>query len=162
MHVGLVQVGALHDHLERAHHALAPVGGAKEACRIELADQMLEAGLVRMPERWFDVWRDGTEVDKAMACNADPGRPANVHFRPLDSPVCRDTLLLRDWLRANPDGAAEYAALKRRLAEAEYSTMDDYAVEKTPWVNDALVRAEEWAERTGWHLASQPGTSISR
>nr|WP_246220649.1 dephospho-CoA kinase [Phytoactinopolyspora mesophila] len=116
------------------------------------AADLLEAGFVRMPDRWFDVARDGSEIDKAVACNADPGRAVNVHVRPAPSPVCRDTLLFRDWLRASPAEVTEYAALKRRLAAAEYALMDDYAREKTPWVNAALERAESWAERTGWRF----------
>jgi dephospho-CoA kinase len=118
---------------------------------IAVADELLEAGFVRMPDRWFDVWRDGSEIDKAMACNADPGRAVNLHIRPASSPVARDVLLLRDWLRANPGGVAEYAALKRRLAAAEYERMDDYARQKTPWINAALQRAEPWAEHAGWN-----------
>lgn len=117
-----------------------------------IADDVHEAGLVRMPRRWFDVWRDGSEIGKVLACNADPGRAVNLHIRPADSPVWRDVLLLRDWLRATPDGVAEYASIKRRLAEGTYDVINDYAVEKTPWVNGALVRADAWATETGWSV----------
>jgi dephospho-CoA kinase len=116
----------------------------------ELAGSLGEAGLVRLPDRWWDVGRDGAEHDKAMACNADPGRAANVHVRPVDSHTWRDALLLRDWLRATPAGVAEYAARKRELAALPHETIDEYAERKTPWINDALARADEWAARTGW------------
>lgn len=115
-----------------------------------IADDVHDAGLIRTPRRWFDVGRDGSEIDKVLAVNADPGRAVNLHIRPVDSPVWRDVLLLRDWLRATPDSVAEYAALKRRLAEDTYEEIKDYAVAKTPWINAALERADAWASKTGW------------
>ncbi|HEX6327103.1 MAG TPA: dephospho-CoA kinase [Jiangellaceae bacterium] len=116
----------------------------------EVAGSLTGAGLVRMPGRWWDTGRDGGEHDKAMACNADPGRAANVHVRPVESPTWRDALLLRDWLRATPAGVAEYTALKRELAALPHETIDEYAERKTPWINGALDRADAWAAQTGW------------
>jgi GrpB-like predicted nucleotidyltransferase (UPF0157 family) len=52
-------------------------------------------------------------------------------------------MLLRDWLRADPAGVEEYAQLKHQ----------DYAGAKTPFVSNALDRAEQWALRTGWRVA---------
>lgn len=117
---------------------------------VELAGDLRDAGLVRPPGRWFDVGRDGAEHDKGMAVNADPGRAVNLHVRPIETPTWRDALLLRDWLRATPSGAAEYAALKRRLAREPHETIDDYADAKTPWLNQALAQGDEWAARSGW------------
>lgn len=117
---------------------------------VQLAADLRDAGLVAMPDRWFDVGRDGTEHDKAMACNTDPARAANVHVRPIGSPTWRDALLLRDWLRADPTGSAEYATLKLRLAGERHESIDEYAAAKTPWINGALARADEWAARTHW------------
>lgn len=117
---------------------------------VHLAGELGDAGLVRMPGRWLDVGRDGAEHDKGMAVNADPGRAVNVHLRPADAPTWRDALLLRDWLRATPSGVAEYAELKRRLAAEPHDSIDAYAEAKTPWVNGALARADEWAARSGW------------
>lgn len=118
----------------------------------EVASSLTGAGLVRMPGRWWDTGRDGVAYDKAMACNADPGRAANVHVRPAGSPAWRDALLLRDWLRATPAAAAEYEALKRELVTLPHETIDDYAERKTPWMKDALARAEAWAARLSWSV----------
>lgn len=114
------------------------------------ADEVAAAGLVRMPDRWWDVGRDGTEWDKAMACNADPGRAVNCHVRPESSPAWRDALLLRDWLRASPSEADDYAAVKRALTAERHASIDAYADAKTPWIAPALGRADQWAEETGW------------
>lgn len=145
------------------HHGSTSVPGlpAKDVVDVQLvvadlataesvAGELAEAGLVRLPDRWWDVDRDGVEQDKAMAANADPGRAVNCHVRPVASPAWRDALLLRDWLRVEPDAVVEYAALKRELAAQPHDTIDEYATRKTPWINAALSRADAWAERVGW------------
>jgi dephospho-CoA kinase len=116
----------------------------------DVAGSLTGAGLVRMPGQWWDTGRESGKHDKAMACNADPGRAANVHVRPVESPTGRDALLLRDWLRATPSGVEEYETLKRELVAQPHETIDDYAGRKTPWINDALDRADAWAAQTGW------------
>ncbi|PZF81542.1 dephospho-CoA kinase [Jiangella anatolica] len=152
------------DRLIRAdHHGSTSVPGlpAKDVIDVQLvvadlaaaasvAGELGEAGLVRLPDRWWDVDQDGIERDKAMCVNADPGRAVNCHIRPVESPTWRDGLLLRDWLRAHPDAVREYAELKRELAAQPHSSVDEYASRKTPWVNGALARASEWAAQVGW------------
>jgi dephospho-CoA kinase len=116
----------------------------------QLADDLVGAGLIRRDGRWYDIARDGTTRDKAMAINADPDRAVNCHIRPADSPAWRDALLLRDWLRAHPNGVREYAELKHRLAAQQWDSIDAYTTAKTPFVASALDRAQRWAARTGW------------
>lgn len=125
----------------------------------ELAERLADVGLVAMPGRWWDVGRDGREHDKAMACNADPGRAVNVHIRPVESPTWRDAILLRDWLRATPDAVRVYAELKHRLAAQPHDSIDDYAQAKTPWINDALARAELWVADSGWEAPERRSRS---
>lgn len=100
-----------------------------------LADDLVGAGLIRRDGRWWDDARDGTVWDKAMATNADPTRAVDCHLRPAGSPTWRETVLLRDWLRAHPTAVREYATAQ------------------TPFVCSALDRAEQWARRTGWRVA---------
>lgn len=120
------------------------------ASATDLAGGLGEAGLVPVPDRGYDIGRDGSEHGKAMACNADPARAVNLHVRPAGSPTWRDALLLRDWLRDHPAGVAEYAALKRRLSQRPHESIDEYAQAKTPWIHDALARADRWAMQSGW------------
>ncbi|MGH3998032.1 MAG: GrpB family protein, partial [Pseudonocardiaceae bacterium] len=119
----------------------------------QLADELVDVGLIRLGGHWWDNARDGHTWDKAYATNADPGRAVNCHIRPADSPTWRETLLLRDWLRAHPDGAREYAELKHRLAAQQWDSIDAYAAAKAPFISSALDRAERWALRTGWLVA---------
>jgi dephospho-CoA kinase len=64
--------------------------------------------------------------------------------------------LFRDWLRADSDVRAEYAALKVRAAEHasgidDYATaIDAYLAVKTPWFDAAFHRAWEWAAKSSW------------
>lgn len=115
-----------------------------------LAGELAAVGLVGLDGDWWDNTRDGATADKAMAANADPGRAVNCHLRPVTSPAWRDALLLRDWLRAHPQGVREYAAVKHRLAGRTWKDIDAYADAKTPFVHSALERAQRWAAETGW------------
>ncbi len=117
-----------------------------------LAADLSAVGLVRLAGRWWDNARDGTTWDKAYVTNADPTRAVNCHIRPADSPFWRETLLLRDWLRAHPAGVREYAELKHRLVAQQWDSIDAYATAKTPFVSSALDRAQLWAVRTGWQV----------
>jgi dephospho-CoA kinase len=118
-----------------------------------IAGELIAVGLVSQHGRWWDNARDGTRWDKTMAINADPARPVNCHIRTASSPAWREALLLRDWLRAHPSAAIEYAQLKHRLAAQRWESIDAYAQAKTPFVHAALDRAEQWAQRMGWHVA---------
>ena len=65
----------------------------------------------------------------------------NVNIRPLDSPVWRDALLFRTWLRESDEGRREYEALKRSLAAHPDLDIDGYGDAKASWVSSALARA---------------------
>lgn len=100
----------------------------------------------RLKSGGLDQWR------KRLHCGADPGRPVNLHMRVAGAANWRFALLFRDWLRADADARAEYAELKRRLADrfAGDGDTERYADAKEPWFDKASARAEEWAQRTGW------------
>ena len=117
-----------------------------------LAADLLDAGLVAREGCWWDIARDGITWDKAMATNADPGRAVNCHIRTVASVAWREALLLRDWLRAHPAGVQEYGELKPRLVTQPWDSIDAYAEATTPFVHDALHRAERWAGRIGWRV----------
>lgn len=78
--------------------------------------------------------------------------PAILHVRRLDSPFAEFVVLLRDWLRANPDEADRYGAYKKMLA-AEHSNdpdYDDYTRAKSTYFDDIEPRMRGWAVDTGW------------
>ena len=65
-------------------------------------------------------------------------RTHHLHLVPLDSPLWRQRLAFRDALRADPDVAADYAALKRRLALQFRDDRDAYTEAKTSFILKTL------------------------
>jgi len=55
----------------------------------------------------------------------------------------REQIAFRDYLRANPDAAAEYAQLKRELAENHPDDRASYTERKSAFVERILDRARE-------------------
>jgi dephospho-CoA kinase len=84
--------------------------------------------------------------------HADPGRPANVHLRLDGSPGQRLALVLRDWLRDQPEVVAE------RTAAVRDTEVLPRAAAEQPWFDAASPRALAWAELTGWE-PGPPGAS---
>jgi GrpB-like predicted nucleotidyltransferase (UPF0157 family) len=68
----------------------------------------------------------------------------------LASAEYRRHLLFRDYLRAHPDMAVAYAALKHQLAARYRTQRDAYTQAKGRFVRAAMSRADEWARITGW------------
>lgn len=58
-----------------------------------------------------------------------------------ESASVRDHLLFRDYLRAHPDVAREYAELKRRLAEQYRHDSEGYQDAKRPFIEEVTERA---------------------
>jgi dephospho-CoA kinase len=118
-----------------------------------LAEPLAEAGFPRYPGTWWDARKPGepgpAEWPKRLHGGADPGRVVHLHVRVAGSPGWRVSLLLRDWLRADPAAAAGYAELKRRLAGAGMSTAE-YGAGKEPWFDQVWPRALRWATSAGW------------
>lgn len=69
--------------------------------------------------------------------SADPGNPARLHLRVVGTPAWRRPLLVRDWLRAEPDAGR---SLLRRGPGGHGA-------------GAGLAEAESWARRTGWRPA---------
>jgi dephospho-CoA kinase len=88
---------------------------------------------------------------KRMAVAADPGRWCNVHLRVEGSRNWRETLMFRDWLRAEPEPRADYQRMKEHVADEHATgTIPEYGVGKEPWFDRVWAEMAAWAERTGW------------
>ncbi|WP_028935928.1 dephospho-CoA kinase [Pseudonocardia spinosispora] len=89
---------------------------------------------------------------KRFLTSADPARPVNLHVRAEGSPGARYALLFRDWLRADRRARDEYLTVKRRAAERHAGDSDAsrYVEEKEPWFDEALPKAEQWAQNEAW------------
>jgi GrpB-like predicted nucleotidyltransferase (UPF0157 family) len=80
------------------------------------------------------------------------GEPRTVHIHVCESGSSweRAHLLLRDYLRAHPQRAAAYAALKRQLVASLGHDRAAYTRSKDPFIQATLDLAEPWARETGW------------
>lgn len=83
-----------------------------------------EYGIAR---RHYFVYR---EADSRHVHILEPGN--HHHLRHV---------LFRDYLRAHPESAAAYAAMKREMARQHGVTREAYTVAKTPFIHDILQRA---------------------
>jgi GrpB-like predicted nucleotidyltransferase (UPF0157 family) len=85
-----------------------------------------------------------------------PGQPrTHIHVRRAGSFSEQFALLFRDFLRTHGDAAAEYEAVKRRLAARYPHDRHAYTDAKTQIVWDTIQQADAWAQETGW----APGAS---
>ncbi|MEM8902958.1 MAG: GrpB family protein [Actinomycetota bacterium] len=82
-----------------------------------------------------------------------PGtRRTHIHVRRAGSFSEQLALLFREYLRCHPVRCEEYAALKRSLAE-QFAAPDqrhEYVEAKSPFVWEAIRRADSWAQSIGW------------
>lgn len=74
-------------------------------------------------------------------CKPDPARRTHhLHLAPAGSRRYREELCFRDRLRADPELAAEYATLKRHLAERHRDDREAYTEAKGAFVEAALLK----------------------
>jgi GrpB-like predicted nucleotidyltransferase (UPF0157 family) len=73
-------------------------------------------------------------------CKPDPARRTHhLHLVPLDSRRFHDELAFRDRLRADPRLAADYSALKHRLAERHRDDREAYTDGKGAFIQATLA-----------------------
>jgi dephospho-CoA kinase len=99
------------------------------------------AGLVPVAGDLYGIDRHDEEHPQRVAVDADPGRPVNVHLHPERSPVWRELLAFRDWLRNDQAHRDEYVELKHRLARESDGDVNIYSQAKRNWINQAVTRA---------------------
>lgn len=75
-----------------------------------------------------------------------------VHLVEWESPQWREYIYFRDWMRARPDEAAEYAEFKRDLVARSGGNRGAYRREKQRWIERALERTR--ADRVSGHRSS--------
>jgi GrpB-like predicted nucleotidyltransferase (UPF0157 family) len=102
-------------------------------------------------ERLGYVYRaDDPERTKRYFREPPGRRRTHVHVRRAGSFSEQWALLFRDYLRAHRDVAAEYEAVKRRLAVRFREDRHAYTNAKVPFMWEVIRRADEWAQAHGW------------
>lgn len=79
-----------------------------------------------------------------------------LHVVASTSQHWRSWMLFRDYLTSTPDLAAEYAELKKRLAEEHSSDRNSYTKAKGTFIEKALRQAEEHWRNTYVEPSSDP------
>jgi GrpB-like predicted nucleotidyltransferase (UPF0157 family) len=79
-------------------------------------------------------------------------RAVNLHLRVEGSANARYALVFRDYLRARPDAAAGYEAVKRRLAAECGDDLARYTDLKDPECDRVMEKAWRWADEVGWRV----------
>ena len=72
-----------------------------------------------------------------------PEKDVHIHIYSPDSPEVERYLLLRDELQSNPEALTRYEAVKRELAENDWSDMNEYADAKTKVVEEIIESARK-------------------
>ena len=102
-------------------------------------------------ERLGYVYRaDNPERTKRYFREPPGRRRTHVHVRRAGSFSEQWALLFRDYLRAHGEVAAEYGAVKRRLAIRFVDDRHGYTDAKVPFMWEVIRRADEWAQPQGW------------
>jgi GrpB-like predicted nucleotidyltransferase (UPF0157 family) len=81
-------------------------------------------------------------------CDAQGRRSHHLHVFATGSPHIDRHLAFRDYLRAHPEVATAYSALKDRITAGTGTTWDSYRDAKAPFVAETERRALAWARRT--------------
>jgi GrpB-like predicted nucleotidyltransferase (UPF0157 family) len=76
------------------------------------------------------------------------GPAVNVHVFPSDNPLVSDNRMIRDYLRAHPEAAAEYATAKQRAVEQGHVDLLTYSDAKRSHVAALRDAAVAWARRS--------------
>lgn len=105
---------------------------------LAVAEQV--AGLLA-PDGWHYVppELDGRSYERFFVRVADDHRVAHLHLVPAGSPHREEVLRFRDLLCGHPRLAADYAALKGRLAEAYGDDRERYSAAKRDFIAGALA-----------------------
>nr|BFE86980.1 GrpB family protein [Planobispora longispora] len=159
--IGAVLREALGDVAPRIDHigsTSVPGPAAKPVIDIQISVRALEPlNAYKAPlERLGLVHRTGNpELTKRYFREAPGTRRTHIHVRELGSFSQQLPLLFRDYLRAHPAAATEFAQAKRECARRFRDDRRRYVTAKEPLVWDIVRHADAWAQSVGW----RPGPS---
>lgn len=108
-------------------------------------------GLVPLLERHDYEYRSENIDERIFLVKGPPtNRTVYLSLTELGSTFYEKTITFRDYLRDNPDDAAQYAALKKRLANTYPEERERYTAEKDHFIQHILTKAKE----SSWHSST--------
>ncbi|GAA0953613.1 GrpB family protein [Nonomuraea longicatena] len=154
--IGKALRGALGDGALRVDHigsTSVPGLVAKPTIDIQISVRSLEPlDAYKAPLEQLDLVHraDNPELTKRYFRESPGSRRTHIHVRELGSFSQQLPLLFRDYLRAHPATAAEFAQIKRQCARQFRDDRQGYVSAKEPFVWDIVRRADTWAQSLGW------------
>jgi GrpB-like predicted nucleotidyltransferase (UPF0157 family) len=137
--------------LEHVGSTAVPGLAAKPILDLQLsvADIAARAAYVRPLERLGYLFAPTPESPDYHFFGRPPDRPRSHHVHVCEAGSEHEFrhIAVRDYLRAHPDQAASYAALKRELAARHPQDRLAYIAGKDPYVAALETRALAWARR---------------
>ncbi len=124
-----------------------------------LADLDSKRGLV---EQLGYVWHGEFGLSGRRYCTFSDefgGRIAQLHFFEAGTSQADRHLAFRDYLRANPRVAEEYAKEKYRARNLHPDDSHAYTDEKSAWIRDVEAKAIAWYPERHVHLSVQQSES---
>jgi len=107
--------------------------------------EMIEVGVPVLEARGYSFWRDNPDKSRLFLVKglppSAPRRTHHLHVVEMDSPLW-ERLLFRDYLRANPEEASRYAALKRELAARDSADREAYTDGKGEYIAEVMRKAK--------------------
>jgi len=117
-----------------------------------IKEDFASIGFRHRPESWnnLESSRTGPEP-KLVFAPPDGSRPSNVHVRTADSTGARDTLLFRDYLRANETVRNDWCEFKKSIVGGAVEIdLASYGQIKLPRWFVLMSDADAWAIRVDW------------
>jgi dephospho-CoA kinase len=109
-------------------------------------------GFRHRPESWNNLERSRTGPESKLVFAPPEGsRHSNIHVRSADSTGARDTLLFRDYLRANETVRNEWGEFKKSIVDgAAQIDLVSYGQNKQLGWFALMKNADAWAIREDW------------
>jgi len=109
------------------------------------------AGFRHRPEPWNNLEATRLGVyPKLVFAPPLGGRPANVHTRTQNSPGAHDTLLFRDYLRAEEVPRCQWGDLKQSIVQGTNVDLATYGQAKQSAWTELMTGADQWALEHEW------------
>lgn len=105
-----------------------------------LADALVP-GVVGLGYKYVPEYEDVMPFRRYFKRGTGGGATHHVHMVAKGGEFWERHLLFRDYLRAHPEVAAEYAALKKGLAAREWNDRSEYTDAKTAFIKDVEEKA---------------------
>ncbi len=97
----------------------------------------------------YCYWPYQADVEHWFCKPSSAFRTHHLHLIPVGTPQWLRPIAFRNYLRANPPVAHEYAALKQRLAQEHRIDRERYTDAKRPFIDRITEIALEWRQSSG-------------